>query len=366
MRFKIFSFAGLLVFALLALTAPRVDAQESEVTVVDEVIAQVNDDVITLSVLKRESKERVEALKQDGKMTEQQALDEVTKRQAELIATLINERLLLQKGKELDLAGEIETEVNRRMLEIAREQGINSIQKLEDAMRANGLVPEQIKETMRVEMMKQAVLQQEVDRRVYLGFRSDEVKAYFEAHKEMFTKPESINISEIWLSTSDKDPAAVKARATELVQQIRAGADFKALAAANSERTKDGQRTAPKDFGVVGNFEMPSLREDLAAKLKNVKAGDITDPIQSPDGFQILRVNERFPAGTTPTFNESQVRQAMLAERSQKAREDYLTTLRTEAFIKVADAYKDSVEPLLKLNNAAAAKTADKDKKKKN
>lgn len=366
MRIKILSFAGIFVFALLALTAPQVSAQESEVTVVDEVIAQVNDDVITLSVLKRESKERVDALRQDGKMTEQQAIEEVNKRQAELIATLINERLLLQKGKELDLAGEIETEVNRRMLEIAREQGINSILKLEEAMRANGLVPEQIKETMRSEMMKQAVLQQEVDRRVYLGFRTDEVKAYFEAHKDQFRKPESINISEIWLSTVEKDPEAVRARVTELVQQIRAGADFKALAAANSERTKDGQRTAPKDFGVVGNFEMPSLREDLAAKLKTIKVGDITDPIQTPDGFQIIRVNERFPPGTTPTFNDNQVRQAMLAEKSQKAREEYLTKLRSEAFIKVAEAYKDSVEPLLKVNTTAAAKSADKDKKKKN
>jgi peptidyl-prolyl cis-trans isomerase SurA len=365
-RIKIFSFAGLFLFALVALTAPQVNAQESEVTVVDEVIAQVNDDVITLSTLKRESKERVAALRQDGKMTEQQANDEVNKRQAELIATLINERLLLQKGKELDLAGEIESEVNRRMLEIAREQNINSILKLEEAMRANGLVPEQIKETMRSEMMKQAVLQQEVDRRVYLGFRSDEVKAYFEAHKDQFRKPESINISEIWLSTGEKDPEAVRARANELVAQIRAGADFKALAAANSERTKDGQRTAPKDFGLVGNFEMPSLREELASKLKEVKAGAVTDPIQTPDGFQIIRVNERFPPGTTPTFNDGQVRQAMLAEKSQKAREDYLANLRNEAFIKISESYKDSVEPLLQLNTAAAAKTADKDKKKKN
>ncbi len=68
--------------------------------VIDEVVVQVNDDVITLSRLKRETRERVEALKQNG-MTEQQALAEATKKQPELIAILINEQLLLQKGKEL-------------------------------------------------------------------------------------------------------------------------------------------------------------------------------------------------------------------------------------------------------------------------
>jgi hypothetical protein len=169
----------------LTFSATSVFAQEGEMQVVDEVIAQVNDDVITLSMLKKETKERIEALKQSG-MTEQQAMDEVSKRQAELIATLINEKLLLQKGKELDLAGDIEAEVNRRMLQIANDQGINSIEKLYEAMRQSGLVPEDVRRTMRTEMMKQAVLQQEVDRRVYLGFSSEEVKKYYDAHQTSF------------------------------------------------------------------------------------------------------------------------------------------------------------------------------------
>ena len=105
-------FLGLIVFAL---ATPSALAQEGELKVVDEVIAQVNEDVITLSMLKRESRERIESLKQNG-MTEQQATEEVTKRKAELIATLVNERLLLQKGKELELASDVEAEVNRRML----------------------------------------------------------------------------------------------------------------------------------------------------------------------------------------------------------------------------------------------------------
>jgi hypothetical protein len=96
---------------------------------------------------------------------------------------------LLQKGKELDLANEIEAEVNRRMLDIANQQGINSIEKLYEAMRQSGLVPEDVRRTMRTEMMKQAVLQNEVDRRVYLGFSSEEVKKYFDAHPDKFRKP---------------------------------------------------------------------------------------------------------------------------------------------------------------------------------
>jgi hypothetical protein len=226
-RIKLTSVAGafLFVLAIMISNTPRVAAQEGEVTVIDEVVAQVNDDVITLSMLKRETKERIDALMQERRMTEQQAKEEVAKHQGELIATLINERLLLQKGKELDLASEIEAEVNSRMLAIAREQGINSIEKLKDAMRQSKIDPASVMETMRAEMMKQAVFQQEVDRKIYLGYSSAEIKAYFEAHKDQFRKPESLTLSEIYLSTEGKDDAAVKARATELVAQLRAGAE---------------------------------------------------------------------------------------------------------------------------------------------
>ena len=362
MKFKYLAAVAALI--ILAFATTSVFAQEGEMQVVDEVIAQVNDDVITLSMLKKETKERVDALKQNG-MTEQQAIEEVNKRQAELIATLINEKLLLQKGKELDLANDIEAEVNRRMLQIANEQGITSIEKLYEAMRQSGLNPDDVRRTMRTEMMKQAVLQQEVDRRAYLAPSNDEVKKYYDAHQDKFRKPESIKLSEIYISTTGKDEAAVKARAVELVAQLRAGADFKAVAGANSEREKNGERTAVKDGGFVGEFDVPTLREDLAEALKNVKAGGVTDPIRTSEGFQILRVDERMPAGAAPVFNDNRVREAMLMDIQPKEREKYLQTLRNEAFIKVTDTYRASVEPLLKIAAPVAAKGKEKNDEKK-
>ena len=363
---RLFTFAIMLlsVLAVITLTQSSVSAQEGEAQVVDEVVAQVNDDVITLTMLNREIRERIENLKQGG-MTQQNAEAEVNKRQAELIATLINERLLIQKGKELDLANDIEAEVNRRMLEIAREQGITSIEALNKAMQENHLDPAAIRDTMRAEMMKQAVMQQEVDRKLYFGFPIAEVRKYYDANKDKFRKPESMKLSEIYLGLNGKDEAAVKARAMELVTQLRAGADFKAVASANSEREKNGERTAPKDGGFVGTFEVPSLREDLVSALKNIPAGGVTDPIRTNEGYQILRVDERTPAGTTPTFNENQVREAMMVEKQPAEREKYLQTLRNEAFIAVTDNFRDGVMPLLKLPTPATAKSKDTKKEKK-
>ena len=358
MKFKLMSlsFAASISFLFLVLATPCAVAQEGELQVVDEVIAQVNDDVITLSMLKRENKERIEALKQGG-MTEQQATEEVNKRQPELIATLVNEQLLMQKGKELELSSDVEAEVNRRMLQVAKEQGITSIEKLDQAMRESGLDPAATRLTLRAEIMKQAVIQQEVDRKVFFGFTMDELKKYFDAHRDKFLKPETIDMSEIFLSFAGKSEADVKARATELVTQLRAGADFASLASANSEREVNGVRTAPQNKGKVGRFEIPNLREDIAAATKNVKVGGVSDPLRSNDGYQILRVDDRTAASNTATFNENQVREAMTIERSPKERDAYLQNLRTEGYVKIAENYREAVEPLLKITTVEAAKS---------
>jgi len=337
-----------LVLVILALMPSATFAQEGELQVVDEVIAQINDDVITLSMLKRETKERIEALKQSGS-SEQEAAADVIKRQPELIATLVNEALLLQKGKELDLSNDVEAEVNRRMLDVAKDQGITTIEKLEAAMRESGVDPVATRQTLRTEIMKQAVIQQEVDRKLFFGWTMDELKKYFQEHQDKFRKPESVTLSEIFLSSAGKNDAEVKARALELVRQLRAGADFAKVAGANSEREQNGVRIAPETGGKVGAFEVPNLRTEIADSVKSVAVGGISEPLRLGDGYQVFRVDGRTAASSSATFNENQVREAMTMEQGTKSREDYLQNLRNEAYIKISDNYAAAVYPILKI-----------------
>jgi parvulin-like peptidyl-prolyl isomerase len=245
-------------------------AQEGEPVVVDEVIAQVGEGIITLSQLKREMKERIQTLVQNGR-TPQQAATEVEQHKAELIAILVNEQLLLQKGKELEFTQGVEDEVNKRMLQVAKENGINSMDKLCEAMKQTGLSCDEARQTMRIEIMKQAVLESEVDRKIFYNLTSVELHDYFDKHKDKFLKPESVDLSEIFLSLAGKQEAEVKARADSLVTQARGGADFCTLAAAYSDRPgNNGQKPCK-----VGLFQLPDLRPDIAGAIKNLKAGGI-------------------------------------------------------------------------------------------
>jgi len=362
MKFKLL-ICMMFLLAAFGIAPSPARAQEGEPVVVDEVIAQVNDGVVTLSQLKREMKERVETLKQNG-MTEQQANSEVEKHKPELIATLVNEQLLLQRGKELDLTERVEAEVNKRMLEVAKENGITSIDKLHEAMVAAGLKPDEIRQTMRIEIMKQAVLEGEVDSKLFYGLTQDELHKYFDTHQATFLKPESIEISEIFLGLAGKQEADVKAQAIKLVAQLRGGADFCTLAAAYTDRPA----TAGKKPCKVGLFQVPDLRPDIAAAVKRVNPGGVSEPLKTDEGYQILRVDARTAGSNTPTFIENSVREVITRERSPKAREDYLQQLRNDGYVKIAENYRAAVEPLLKIVPPAAAtkRPSKKDKKDKN
>lgn len=316
----------------LSLTAAPAKSQEPR-QVVDEVIAQVNDDIITLSKLRAETKRRIESLRKMGQ-TEQQATAEVTTHRKQMIAMLISDVLLVQKGKELGLSEEVEDQVKQRVAEVASHQD----------QPPTGQALEELRASLRTNLMKQAVFEHEVDSKLFFGFSLEELHAYFDAHKDKFRKPETVTLSEIFLSSAGKDEAQVRAKAERLVAQIRGGADFRKLAVANSEREIKNKPLAPTTGGTVGTFEVPTLREDIASVIRNIKVSEVSDPIRTNDGFQILRVDARTTPGSSP-FNELRVREAMTIELSPQVHEEYLQSLREEAYIEIAKDYQDAVLP---------------------
>jgi peptidyl-prolyl cis-trans isomerase SurA len=358
-RSKIYARLSAIAFAALAclfVAAPARAQEEGVPKVVDEVIAQVNNEVITLSMLQQEMKDAAAALAEQRNIPLAQAQEEIAKRQTEIIVTLINEQLLLQKGKELGFADNVEKDVNERMVDVMKKEGLRTLEQLEQAMRASGVDPAAVRQQLRAEIMKQAVLQQEVNYKLYWGLTESEIKNYYAANKEKFRKPETVSLSEIFLATAGKDDAEVRARAAQIVAQLRGGSDFAATAKVVSEREdQNHQRVAPKSGGKLSTFVLADLSNpELQAALKNLKAGGITDPIKLPEGYIILRVDERTPAGE-PVFDENHVREAIAAERVDREQKNYLNTLRQESFVEVAPAYRAQVMPLLGATTNAAA-----------
>ena len=202
-------------------------------------------------------------------------------------------------------------------------------------------------------------MQRDVDGKVFYALTDAELHKYFDAHPGKFTKPEIVVLSELFLSLAGKNPADVQSRAAQLIKMARSGSEFGALAATNSERMDNGTRVAVSSKGKVGTFEVPNLRQDIANAIKNVKAGDVTEPIVTDEGIQIIHVDERTPGSSASTFNENAVREALMMERAPKERETYLQNLRNDAYIKIADDYADAVLPILKIEAPKTASVTD-------
>jgi parvulin-like peptidyl-prolyl isomerase len=330
-------------------------AQESETKVVDEVVAQVNEGVITLSRVKRETKSAVDAYVQEGKSREE-AQKMVESKQGELIASLINEELLIQKAKELGLDSEIEAQLNQRFLEIMKQQNLKTIEALYQEMEKGGLDPQEIREMWRKQATRETVLQREVSSKLYWSLSSKEMKDYFEKNKVKFTKPETVVLSEIFLSYAGRDEAAVREKAKQIVAQLKGGADFQKLVLENSDR-----QNAAESKGKVGTFNIKDLDPKFAAAIKDLKVGGITEPVEIDQvGIEILRVDERTQASSESFFDENAVRMAITMERGPEMQKKYLSELRRDSYIKISDTYRPIVSPILFADERKATEKASK------
>jgi len=333
--------SAIFIIAILLISNPATLAQESEAKVVDEVVAQVNEGVITLSQINREMKDAIESFVKEGK-TPEQARAEVEGKRGELIAGIINEELLMQKGKEMGVESDIEAQVNGRFVEIMKQQNIKSLDALYKAMADSGVDPQSIRDMWRRQIVRDMVLQREVDGKLYYGWTAKEVKAYYEANKVKFTKPETVSISEIFLSLAGRDEAAVREKAKQLVTKLRGGADFATVAMENSDRPN-----VKETKGKAGTLNVKDLDKTFAEPLKTVKVGGISEPIEVPEGIEILRVDERTNASAESFFDEQEVRKAMTVEKMPDERKKFMSTLRGAAYIKISESYRPIVSPIL-------------------
>ncbi len=329
-------------FFVAAVLAIPAFAQETEVKVVDEVVAQVNDGVITLSRIKREMKDAVDSLKQQGKSPEE-AQKTIDEKQGELIASLINEELLIQRAKELGLEKEIEQALNERFVAIMRENDLKTVEALHAEMVKAGVDPKEIRESWRKQVTRDLVIQREVQSRIYWEPNGSQVKAYFDKNKARFTKPETISISELYLGFAGRNEAEVRAKAKSIHDQLKAGGDFDKLAAEHSD-----PGVVTQGAGKAENLKVPELVEVLAKPLKDVKVGGFTEPFDANElGVVILRVDKREKASSESVYDENAVRLAMMTERFPAEQSKFMAKVREDSYIKINETYRPIVSPIL-------------------
>lgn len=335
--FSIFSLLFITFFASFA-----VSAQETETRVVDEVVAQVNEGVITLSRIKRESKMIVDEQVKAGKSREE-AQKMVDEKQGEMIANLINEELLIQRAKELGLDTQVDAQVNERFVQIMKQYNLKNLDALYKSMEEQGVDPAEIREVWRKQATRDVVIQREVQSKEYWKPSSKELKDYYDKNRARFTKPETVSLSEIFLGFAGREETATREKAKQLVAQLKGGADFAKVQKENSD-----PGVVTRGAGKVEKANVAEFPEIVGNGIKGRNVGEYTNPIEAPDlGLIILRIDGREQASSESYFDENAVRMAILSERAPAATKEFMSTLRQDSYIKIGEAYRPLVSPIL-------------------
>ncbi|HTB97163.1 MAG TPA: peptidylprolyl isomerase [Terracidiphilus sp.] len=346
LRFVSVPAAFVIVTALIASSAPaqtRATASASPYggNVVEDILARVNDQIITRSDYDRAMQELDQEQRQRGA-----SMQEISAGHKDLLRNLIDQQLWLSKGKELGVNGE--TELVNRLNEIRKQYNLTSLEDLEKAAHDQGVSYEDFKANIRNQIITQDVMRDEVGRRI--SITPGEVQQYFEAHKQDYAQPESVKLGEILVSTgapsntqlgaATEDPAAVAAaqtKANDIEAKLHAGGDFSQLAKSFS----DG--TTASEGGDLGNYKRGQLNKVFEDQVFTMKAGQVTDPIRTKQGFVIFKVVEHTPGGV-PAFKdvESDVEQNYFSTRMEPAIRDYLTKMRDDAYLEIKPGYVDT------------------------
>ena len=154
--------------------------------VVEDIVARVNDQIITSSDYDR-------AAEQLTGEAGQQSIPprELEQKKADLLRDLIDQQLLLSKGKELGITGE--TELIKRLDEIRKQNHLESMEDLEKAAQQQGVSYEDFKANIRNSIITQQVVRDEVGRKISMP--PGEVQAFFKAHESEFAQPESVTLN---------------------------------------------------------------------------------------------------------------------------------------------------------------------------
>jgi len=320
---------------LLLVSSPFTGAQEPEL--INEIVARVNSDIITRADYFNALKDLKEQLTREmaGK-SEAQIDAEYEKIKPTVLDYMIENILLEQKAKELNI--DVEAEVNQRMAEIAKDNGLPNVLAFENELKKQGIDPEGARGQIRKGLQQQYVVQREVLSPIFQRLSDKDRRDFYEKYKDKFTTQGEITISEIFLPLEGHTANEVEQRAKRLVAEIRAGKSFTESVQSNSPAS----RASRAQNGKVGTFKQGELKEDIAAATSSLKAGEITEPIRLQDGFQIIRVDE-IKASTVMPFESPEVQNAVgrgaTMEKAEEARKKYLKKLREDAFVEITKGY---------------------------
>ncbi len=312
------------------------DNPKESLKVVDQIVAKVNGDIVSQDEIERYSQEIPAQLKAQG-VTGQQLQQALSSEEKNVLRGRIDELLLVQKGKELNI--NVDSELSKYVANLQRQAGVVDTDKFRDYVRqGSGMSYEDFMSQTKNQILTREVIGQEVGR--HINITDAEIQKYYNDHKSEFVREEKVYLSEILISTEGKDAAGIAAaekKAKLVSAEASRGERFTDLARDNSDAA------TAKDGGILAGYKKEEMSPEIAAAVWSKPKGYVTQPIKLATGFDIFRVDDHTKAGLAPLPDvKSEIESQLYGPKMQPKVREYLTDLRKQAFLQIKPGFVDT------------------------
>jgi peptidyl-prolyl cis-trans isomerase SurA len=319
-----------IVLVLAAVVAPRGE-------IIEQILVKVNGEIFTKSDLEQR---QIAALRQKGQPIDlksdpnnaqlRKALDEIT---PQIMVDAIDEMVIVQRGKELGYT--LSDQQFKSVVDnIRKENKIETDEQFQAALKSENLSMADLRRNLERSMIYQRVQQNEVLSKI--GVTDEEARKYYESHLNEFTTPPTVTLREILVAVAGDSKVmnvaadeAAKAKAIEIRRRTTAGGEnFEKLAAEISDSPSKA------NAGLIGPLSVNDLSPDLRKLVESMKAGDVSEPIRTTRGYQVLKLETITPTNTLPLDKaREQISERVFTDKRKAEFQKYLQKLRSQAII---------------------------------
>lgn len=311
----------------------------ADVATVEEIVAKVNGDIITRGEIERTRRQIEQDLRaRAGKnLVAAQVTQAITERSQHILRDRIDNLLLVNRGKELNI--NVDGEVTKYIADLMRQTKEVDPEKFAAMVREQtGMSFEDWKSETRNQLITQRVVRQEATKT--MSVKKEEAMKFYEENKAAFMREEQIFLREILLVTEgkkDAEKAAITKKAADLVARARKGERFAELARDNSEAE------SAQAMGDIGGIKKGMMDAKIESLVWEQPKGYVTDPIPVARGLLILKVEEKFKAGQAAFEEvEGEITNRLYEQKMGPVMREYLTKLRQDAFLEIREGWIDT------------------------
>ncbi|MFB3855531.1 MAG: peptidylprolyl isomerase [Vicinamibacterales bacterium] len=320
--------AGLAALAAVFLLAAAYPAAGE---IVEQILVKVNGDIFTKTQLEER---QVAALRgRTQQMTDQQLQRELRAVTPDILVSVIDEILLLQKGR--DLGYKMTEDMFKRYLEsIRKENKLESDEAFQAALKQEGMTLADLRKQIETNSIIQEVQRTQIFDRI--SVTETEARQYYDLRPGEFTSPATMTLREILIKVP-ADPKGVNVAADEAAKEKADAlrADILSGKISFEKAVADFSEAASKaNAGLVGPLNMDEVAPELGKLLRPLKQGDLTDVIRTQAGYQIIKMESKSEPKLL-SFEEArdQIADRIFNERRRQEFQRYMTKLRASAII---------------------------------